>query len=390
MIRALWRRRGVPLAWLLLSRQPVRLLIALAGISFAGILMFMQLGFRDGLFDASVTIHRLFDADLVLMSPRSMSSISMSGFPERRLIQTMAEPEVESVSPVHWNFVLWRNPETRSTRSLLALGFEPDDALFVDSMVADQSASLRQKGRVLFDSRSRPEFGPVAERFNAGQVVESEVAGQRVRVSGLVELGPSFGADGNLITSRETFRSLLPSTARGSIELGLIRLRDGADPDAVADRLRAWLPNDVTVFSKKAFIEFEKNYWRSSTAIGFIFSLGAAMGFVVGCVIVYQILYGDVSDHLPEYATLMAMGYPLRDLLAVVVREGLMLALVGYVPAYAAGEGLYALIRGSTQLPVGMSLQRAVLVFSMILVMCLGSALVAMRKLADADPAEIF
>ncbi len=390
MIRALWRRRGVPLAWLLLSRQPVRLLIALAGISFAGILMFMQLGFRDGLFDASVTIHRLFDADLVLMSPRSMSSISMAGFPERRLIQTMAEPEVESVSPVHWNFVLWRNPETRSTRSLLALGFEPDDALFVDSMLADQSASLRQKGRVLFDSRSRPEFGPVAERFNAGQVVESEVAGQRVRVSGLVELGPSFGADGNLITSRETFRSLLPSTARGSIELGLIRLRDGADPDAVAERLRAWLPNDVTVFSKKAFIEFEKNYWRSSTAIGFIFSLGAAMGFVVGCVIVYQILYGDVSDHLPEYATLMAMGYPLRDLLAVVVREGLMLALVGYVPAYAAGEGLYALIRGSTQLPVGMSLQRAVLVFSMILVMCLGSALVAMRKLADADPAEIF
>ena len=390
MIQALWRQRGVPLAWLLLSRQPVRLLIALAGISFAGILMFMQLGFRDGLFDASVTIHRLFDADLVLMSPRSMSSISMAGFPERRLIQTMAEPAVESVSPVHWNFVLWRNPETRSTRSLLALGFEPDDALFVDSMLADQSASLRQKGRVLFDARSRPEFGPVAERFNAGQVVESEVAGQRVRVSGLVELGPSFGADGNLITSRETFRSLLPSTSRGSIELGLIRLRDGADPEAVAERLRAWLPNDVSVFTKKAFIEFEKNYWRSSTAIGFIFSLGAAMGFVVGCVIVYQILYGDVSDHLPEYATLMAMGYPLRDLLAVVVREGLMLALVGYVPAYAAGEGLYALIRGSTQLPVGMSPQRAVLVFSLILVMCMGSALVAMRKLADADPAEIF
>ena len=230
----------------------------------------------------------------------------------------------------------------------------------------------------------------MAERFNAGQVVESEVAGQRVRVSGLVELGPSFGADGNLITSRETFRSLLPSTTRGSIELGLIRLRDGADPEAVAERLRSWLPNDVSVFSKNAFIEFEKNYWRSSTAIGFIFSLGAAMGFVVGCVIVYQILYGDVSDHLPEYATLMAMGYPLRDLLAVVVREGLMLALGGYLPAYAAGEGLYALIRGSTQLPVGMSLQRALLVFTMILVMCLGSALVAMRKLADADPAEIF
>ena len=385
-----WQFRRVPLAWLLLSRQPVRLLIALAGISFAGILMFMQLGFRDGLFDASVTIHRLFKADLVLMSPRSMSSISMSGFPERRLIQSIADDAVESITPVHWNFVLWRNPETRQTRSILALGFEPDDGLFINPMVAEQSHLLRQKGRVLFDELSRPEFGPVAERFNAGDIVETEVAGQRVRVAGLGRLGPSFGADGNLITSRETFRSLLPNTPRGSIELGLVRLMPGSDPELVAKRMQGQLPGDVKVFTKQQFIEFEKDYWRSSTAIGFIFTLGAAMGFVVGCVIVYQILYGDVSDHLPEYATLMAMGYRLGDLLGVVAREGLLLAIIGYVPAYAAGEGLYALIRNSTKLPVSMAPERAFLVFSMVLVMCLGSAMLAMRKLAEADPADIF
>ena len=146
----------------------------------------------------------------------------------------------------------------------------------------------------------------------------------------------------------------------------------------------------MKVFTKQDFIEFEKNYWRSSTAIGFIFTLGAAMGFVVGCVIVYQILYGDVSDHLPEYATLMAMGYKLRELLGVVAREGLLLAIIGYLPAYAAGEGLYALIRSSTKLPVSMAPERALLVFSMVLLMCLGSAMLAMRKLADADPADIF
>ena len=385
-----WRSRRVPLSWLLLTRQPVRLLIALAGISFAGILMFMQLGFRDGLFDASVTIHRLFNADLVLMSPRSMSSISMSGFPERRLVQAMGSDEVASITPVHWNFVLWRNPETRSTRSILALGFEPDDELFISPMVAQQAHMLRQKGRVLFDSLSRAEFGPVAERFQAGDTVDTEVAGQRVRVAGLVQLGPSFGADGNMITSRETFRALSPSTPKGSIELGLIRLRPGADPERVAAQLKQQLPGDVSVFTKDQFIEFEKNYWRTSTAIGFIFTLGAGMGFVVGCVIVYQILFGDVSDHLPEYATLMAMGYRLTDLLGVVAREGLMLALIGYLPAYAAGEGLYALIRSSTKLPVAMASERALLVFAMILVMCLGSAMVAMRKLADADPADIF
>ena len=382
--------RGIPLASLMLVRQPVRLAVALAGISFAGILMFMQLGFRDGLFDASVTVHRLFDADIVLISPRSTSSVSMAGFPRRRLVQTMALPEVEGITPVHWNLLLWRNPKTRGTRSILALGFEPGDPLFVDPTLAPKAQVLTQKGRVLFDEKSRPEFGPVADWFRAGRTVESEISGQRVRVAGLIELGSSFGADGNLLTSSETFLELLPNTPPGSIEVGLVRLQQGTDAEEVVEKLNALLPEDVTVLTKQGFIDFEQNYWRTSTSIGFIFTLGAAMGFVVGCVIVYQVLYSDVSDHLPEYATLMAMGYKLRTLLGVVVREGLLLALFGYLPAYAAGQGLYLLVRSATALPVAMDFSRAMTVFSMILVMCMASAGLAMRRLVDADPAEIF
>ena len=383
-------RRGIPLALLMLIRQPVRLAVALAGISFAGILMFMQLGFRDGLFDASVTVHRLFDADIVLISPRSTSSVSMAGFPRRRLVQAMALPEVEGITPVHWNLLLWRNPKTRGTRSILALGFEPGDPLFVDPSLAPKAEVLTQRGRVLFDEKSRPEFGPVAEWFRDGRTVESEISGKRVRVAGLIELGSSFGADGNLLTSSETFLDLLPNTPPGSIEVGLVRLQQGTDADAVAEKLNALLPEDVTVLTKQGFIDFEQNYWRTSTSIGFIFTLGAAMGFVVGCVIVYQVLYSDVSDHLPEYATLMAMGYKLRTLLGVVVREGLLLALFGYLPAYAAGQGLYLLVRSATALPVAMDFSRAATVFTMILVMCMASAGLAMRRLVDADPAEIF
>ncbi|MFN7227500.1 MAG: ABC transporter permease DevC [Synechococcaceae cyanobacterium] len=390
MTPGLWQGRRIPLAWLMLTRQPVRLAVALAGIAFAGILMFMQLGFRDGLFDASVTIHKLFDADLVLISPRTMSSISMAGFPRRRLVQALADPAVTGVTPVHWNFLLWRNPQTRRTRSILAMGFEPGDPLFTDPSLAARARLLTQRGRVLFDERSRPEFGPVADWFRQGRTVETELGGKRVRVAGLVALGPSFGADGNILTSRETFLQLLPDTAPGSIELGLIRLDPGSDAEVVAERLRRALPSDVRVLSKAGFEAFEKEYWRSSTAIGFIFTLGAGMGFVVGCVIVYQILYSDVSDHLPEYATLMAMGYPLPTLLLVVAREGLLLAVLGYLPAWLAGLGLYELVRSGTQLPVAMSTERALIVFAMILVMCLGSAVLAMRRLADADPAEIF
>ena len=385
-----WRGRRIPLSWLLLTRQPVRLLVALAGISFAGILMFMQLGFRDGLFDASVTAHRLFDADVVLISPRSASSVSMEAFPRRRLVQTLADSDVHGVTPVHWGLMLWRNPETRRNRSILALGFNPDDPFFVDPSLAEKTDALKQKGRILFDQLSRPEFGPIADWYRDGRVVETEIAGNRVRVAGLVSLGTSFGADGNLLTSTETFLDLMPQKPPGAIEVGLVRLKPGADPEQVVSRLRQRLPKDVSVLTKQGFIDFEQNYWKSSTSIGFIFTLGAAMGFVVGCVIVYQVLYTDVSDHLPEYATLMAMGYRLSHLLGVVVREGFYLAAMGYVPAYMAGQGLYWFVRDATKLPVGMDLSRALTVLVMILVMCMLSSFLAMRRLIDADPAEIF
>ena len=385
-----WQGRRIPLSWMLLTRQPVRLLVALAGISFAGILMFMQLGFRDGLFDASVTVHRLFDADLVLISPRSASSVRMAGFPRRRLIQTLADPSVEGVTPVHWGLMLWRNPETRRNRAILALGFNPDDPFFLDPGLAEQTGVLKQKGRILFDRLSRPEFGPIADWYKEGKVVETEISGNRVRVEGLVSLGTSFGADGNLLTSTETFLDLMPQKSPGGIEVGLIRLKPGTNPDLAVERLQQRLPDDVTVLTKQGFIDFEQNYWKSSTSIGFIFTLGAAMGFVVGCVIVYQVLYTDVSDHLPEYATLMAMGYRMSHLLGVVMREGFYLAALGYVPAYLAGQGLYWFVRDATKLPVGMDPARAITVLVMILVMCMLSSLLAMRRLIDADPAEIF
>ena len=289
-------RQRIPLSWLMLTRQPVRLLVALAGISFAGILMFMQFGFRDGLFEASVTVHRLFDADLVLISPSSVNSVQMEGFPRRRLVQSLADSRVQGISPVHWGLMLWRNPETRGTRSLLALGYNPDDAVFLDPDFAAESNELKLKGRVLFDELSRPEFGPIADQFRQGRLVETEIAGNRVRVSGLVKIGTSFGADGNLVTGTETFLDLMPNKSAGSIEVGLIRLKEDADLNETRNTLQQLLPDDVRVLTKQEFIDFEQNHWRSGTSIGFIFTLGAAMGFVVGCVIVYQVLYSDVTD----------------------------------------------------------------------------------------------
>jgi putative ABC transport system permease protein len=314
----------------------------------------------------------------------------MKSFPSRRLYQTLGFDGVKSISQVYLGLGLWRNPETRRTRSILVLGFNPKDSVLDLPRVKKNLEATKISDVVLFDDASRPEFGPIPQWFNQGKVVTTEVDGHRVRVGGLFTLGASFGADGNMITSDLNFLRVFNNRTAGLIDIGVIKLEEGANVETVKNNLKRELPKDVKIFSKEEFIAFEKNYWETGTAIGFIFALGTSMGFIVGTVIVYQILYTDVSDHLPEYATLKAMGYKNSYLLIVVFQEAIILAILGYFPGFALATGLYSLTRNATNLPMLMTLSRAVSVFILTAIMCCISGAIAVRKLQAADPADIF
>jgi putative ABC transport system permease protein len=381
---------AIPLAWLQLVREKARLAIALAGIAFAVILMMMQLGFQDALFESSVVLHRRFKTDIVLINPQSTALIAMRSFARSRLYQAQGVPGVESVVPVYLDFGFWKNPETRETRQIMVLAFDPDQSILDMPQVEAQQNKTKVPDMVLFDDASRAEFGPIAAQFLEGQRVETEVSSRKVRVGGLFTLGASFAADGNIITSDLNFLRIFDQRSPGLVDIGLIRIQPQADLEAVIQRLRATLPDDIVVLSKEGFAEFEQDYWRSSTAIGFIFTLGTLMGFIVGIVIVYQILYTDVSDHLPEYATLKAMGYRSSFLFSVVMQEALILSVLGYLPGFGLSWLLYGLTRNATALPLTMVTSRALIVFTLTLVMCVLSGAIAMRKVQAADPADIF
>jgi putative ABC transport system permease protein len=381
---------AIPLAWLQLVREKVRLLIALAGIGFAVILMFMQLGFRDALFDSAIRLHQSFQGDIFLISPQSTALIAMRSFSQRRLYQALGFEEVASISPVYLDFALWKNPENRRTRGILVIGIDPADTVFDVPGLQATLPQIQLPEVVLFDEASRPEFGPVAADLNQGKTVTTEVAGRRIKVGGLFKLGASFGADGNLITSDLNFLRIFERRKKGLIDVGIIKLKPGANVEQTVKKLRQSLPQDIKIFSKQEFIEFEKSYWQSSTAIGFIFTLGTAMGFIVGIVIVYQILYTDVSDHLPEYATLKAMGYKNSYLLSVVFQQALILSILGYIPGFALCLGLYDLTRNATSLPLLMTFDRALTVLGLAIIMCTLSGAIAVRKVQAADPADIF
>lgn len=382
----------IPLAWLQLTREKMRLLVALAGIGFADILMFMQLGFRDALFESSVRLHKNLEGDIFMISPQSTALIAMKSFSHRRLYQTLGFEEVQSISPVYLDFGLWKNPDPQkqNTRGILVIGFDPADPIFDLPSVVNNLDKIKLSDVILFDQDSRSEFGPVADWFQEGKMVETEISSRRVTVGGLFQLGASFGADGNVITSDLNFLRIFKRRASGLIDIGIVNLKPGFEAEAVAQKMRNILSNDIKIFTKEEFIKFEKSYWQNSTAIGFVFTLGTIMGFIVGIVIVYQILYTDVADHLAEYATLKAMGYPDYYFLILVFQEAVILAVLGYIPGFFVANGLYAMARNATSLPMLMTLSRAINVMILTLVMCCISGAIALRKLNAADPADIF
>ena len=457
---------AVPLAWLQLTYEKSRLLVAIAGITFAVVLMFLQLGFRDALFNSSIRLQSNLVGDLVVISPQSTNLVGMRNFSQRRLYQALGMKEVVSVNPIYIGTGAWKIKEDPAgqTRNILVLGANPDAKVFKMPGAESNIDRVKTQDVVLFDRTSRPEFGPVVgecgtlalktkfsdDAFACNNLVTREVANRKITVGGLFELGASFAADGTMITSDINFLRIFDNRRSGLINVGLINLRPDASPYEVmrnfilgqpsdnvvlpreklspdGKRVRALYQevisadgkvsreenkdkvivsksdltvedlkktedaaiDDTRILTMQGYINFEKGYWQKSTAIGFIFSLGTVMGFIVGIVIVYQILYTDVSDHLAEYATLKAMGYGNFYLAQVVIQEAFVLSILGFIPGLGISFFLYNLTKNATLLPLYIW-DKAIPVMILTIVMCVISGAISLRKVQSADPAEIF
>lgn len=365
-------------------------MVALAGIAFADVLMFMQLGFQNALYDSNTRLSRSLQTDLVIVSPQMRNMQFLSTFSRRRLYQALDVSGVKSTSALYSNLITWKNPQTRQERQVQAIGFDPNQIAFNLPEVNQHLEVIKLPDRVLFDRTTRGQYAQAIAAFEQGKSVTTEVERHTITIAGLFTLGSSFAADGTLMTSDQTFLRLFPRREAASVSLGLVKLQPGADPRQVAAALQRYLPTDVKVLTHTELVKLEEDFWKSQSPIGFIFGLGTTMAFFVGVVIVYQVLSTDVNAHLKEYATFKAMGYNNGYLLGVVFEEAVILAVLGFIPGVGLPVVLYQLAAKATALPIFMTLSRVVLVLTLTLVMCMMSGAIATRKLQSADPADMF
>lgn len=387
---------NIPVAWLQLYREKIRSLVALAGITFIAILIFMQIGFQDALYSSATQLNQHLKGDIFLISAQYESLTSQQSFPRSRLFQTLGDDRVESVTGLYLEFAKLKNPLNGRKFPIYVVGVDPAKSALTFPEVEKNIKMLQSPDAVLFDRASRPEFGAVSQEFEQGKNVEIEIfnynhpTGYRVNVVGLFSQGPSFGVDGNLIVSDSTFLRTFQYRQPENIEVGAITLKKGANVKQVVADLTAALPNDIKIFPHQQFVDFEKKYWSVRTPIGFVFSLMVTMAFVVGIVVVYQILYTNISNHLIEFATLKAIGFKDIYLLNVVFQQALLLAIFGYIPGLFISYGLYDLAKEGTHLPVIMTFDKQIIVLVTTIFMCIASGFFSINKLRSVDPVDVF
>ncbi|MDR2429672.1 MAG: ABC transporter permease DevC [Puniceicoccales bacterium] len=380
---------GIPLAWLQLTAERKRFAAAVAGITFAVAMMLFQMGLHSALFQQVLTPFLKLRADVYMFSSQYEYIGIPRTFATATLWRARALPEVEAALPLWMSPLPLKNPRTGKSRDLFVMAFEPHQRVFADGEIDAQRASLSPGDTALMDALAHPDFGPFAEELREHGRVHTELNDAGIDVVGLCRIGTTFVADGNLITSRDAFLRAFAGASPEQAMAGVIQLKPGSDAARVVGQLRAMLPEDVRVFTAEETLAREKAYWSDRTPIGFVITASLLVAMIVGAVIVYQILYTDVSDHLPEYATLKSMGFSDGYFVRLVLQESVILSVAGFVPGVALTLGLYHLTRTMAGIPVEIAAGNLAAVFALALAMCMVAGALATRKLRHANPADI-
>jgi putative ABC transport system permease protein len=401
------------LAWANLVHKRTRTLLAAAGVTFAVVLIFMELGFVGGVNRTATMLYDKLQFDLIITSSEYLDLSRPGLVPRARLAQARVEG-VEDVLPLSFNVGTWRAPARESllgqhipageVMSLNIVAAPPDrlDRVFTTGpggafpsaeAARDAGRRLAPRGTFLLDRHSKPEFGDVEKLMalppgGAGEEL-IRVNGRRGEIVGGFEVGTGFSWNGMLMASESTYEEFTMRPA-GDVSFGLVQLKPGADPGAVQAKLRAALPPDVKVYTRDEINGIERNYWMRLTSVGQFLIVAVVLAVVVGVIFVYQMMAADIRNMLPEYATVKALGYRPPYLTGVVLWQAVLLALFGYAPGFVAALGLYYVARNYGGIPTGMTPAVALGVLGLTCVMCLASGLLAVRKVHTADPADLF
>jgi putative ABC transport system permease protein len=387
LLQALFGR--LPIGWLQLTHSRTRFAAALSGVAFANVLVFVQLGIMNSMATATLKPYGFFQADIMISAPDA-NALSEGGNVARQwMLQAMAHPDVTAGMGLFIANVSWQREA--NALGLTTFGIDPTQPGFLTPDIAAKSAPLQLQMAGLLDRLSRGLPKDLAAGIRPQAPLSFETSDKTLTLYDTFAGGGGFGGDGFLIVSDQTFLSLFRDRRSAAPDHILLKLREGADAARVSADLRDLIfDKTLRIRSFAAAAQEDLTYQQTRRPTGIIFGFGVIIGVLVGLVIVYQVLSTDVADHMREYATFKAMGYGQGFFFSVVLEEALILGLFGFVPGAIVGTALLTLMGKLTTLPLAMTPGMILSVFAGTLLFSTLSGVLATRKLAAADPADLF
>jgi putative ABC transport system permease protein len=372
------------LAWANITHNRTRTAAGVAGVAFAILLLFMQLGFYDTSYRSSTMLLDQFDFEVALRSPQYGYLRAAGTIPRRRLYQAAAVPGVRVALPLYVGNGVYQQPISRLRREIVVLGVDPRTEPFSEPVLAANVGRLAVDDTAIMDTATRADYDQVLQ----GQM--PSVENRRLQILETYRYGTGFIGDASIVVSDQTYARLFPGLPLSDVNMGLVQLEPGADRDRVIEGLRAVMPGDVEVLTRREVEAVEQNLFVRIRPIGVMFTSGVVLAFIVGAVIVYQILSTEIMNRLKEYATLKAMGHDDRFVRGVVLRQAVLYAGIAAVPGTIGAFILYEVLSRMTNLPMVMTPARLIAVGVLAVGMSIGAALLAIRRVSRANPADLF
>jgi putative ABC transport system permease protein len=385
-----WMFNRLPIGWLQLIHNRGRLAAAIAGIAFANLLVFFQLGFLGALGTSVMLPYQAMQADIIISGSGTKTLADGNTIPTERLHAALATPGVEAATPLFVGSTKMALADG-SEATVRVLGIVPGNAAaFWTADIAVNAATIERKDTALLDSGTRMVTPAMLDTIRA-EGTTFETGPRTIAIAATFSIGAGFDADGYMVVSDQTFLRMFPERQAGAPDHVLIRTAPGISAEGLMGALARKIPEaQVVIRTTDDAARVERTFQTVERPVGIIFGFGAIMGVIVGIVIVYQVLSTDVADHLREYATFKAMGYGQLFFLGIIFEEALILAISGFIPGSIVSTLLYGLLSTGTGLPLYMTSDRLIMVLIGTIVVCVLSGALATRRLAAADPADLF
>lgn len=401
-----------------------RFLVAQAGILFAVSLVTLQIGIFSGFSLSTIALIDSSSAALWIASNSLVQLELTQPIPVSELIKARQVAGVDRAEGLLFSGAQWYPPEGQMARVRI-IGFEPNGELYRPPKILEGNLSqLNEPYTVMIDRTDQdvlsiPKTGmEVRMNYLPAKVVgitdgnasmisnpfvlmSLKNANAYIRAGGTSQLECKLPQGSSQLECVNRFQPRkeetaveVPSQPRDLVASDvltfiLVQPEAGIELSTLKQRLETQL-NQVSVYTEEELSQKTKTYWRERTGIGFILGLGALVGVIVGVVVVSQILYSSVSDHLKEFGTLKAMGASAGMIYRVIIEQALWMAILGYLPGTLMCLGLAHLINTSQGLLLLITPASAIAIFVLTIIMCIGSAIFAIQKVNRVDPAIVF